>query len=277
MRVLPGIIYGIVVAIFPFSTSGGQMSSAQYSSEITTLNDNEVAARELIAQEQTQIGNLKRQISETDTLMFKTIQDQYLILKITEQDIERASSEIVVLLDTIKSLNKRSAIDLIDRKDDILQFNNQVASLKSKSVFRFPKLSLKIIEIDLLLSSVNNLLHAAECNVAASKTQLNAAQEISLKPKTSKDTADQIDPNKTVSASDTYVVKNTANSVHETLLLIAGYSQIYGDSHKWHRIYLANKDEIDRNYERSKTVGGDGNVTKPYDFIFPGQVLRIPR
>ncbi|MEA3560393.1 MAG: LysM peptidoglycan-binding domain-containing protein [Candidatus Omnitrophota bacterium] len=46
----------------------------------------------------------------------------------------------------------------------------------------------------------------------------------------------------------------------ETLRDIAGYLQIYNDSSKWPRIYEANKDKI-----------------KNPDFIYPGQILKIPR
>jgi uncharacterized protein YpmB len=46
----------------------------------------------------------------------------------------------------------------------------------------------------------------------------------------------------------------------ETLRDIAGYSEIYGNPLEWPRIYQANRESI-----------------KDPDFIYPGQVLRIPR
>ena len=65
---------------FPFSTSGDQMSSALFSSEVTALNETKVTAREQTAQEQTQIGNLGDKFLKS-ILIIKTIQDLYFILR----------------------------------------------------------------------------------------------------------------------------------------------------------------------------------------------------
>jgi hypothetical protein len=123
---LPGIFYGIEVAIFPFSTYWEQMPSAQFSSEVTDLIETEVTAREQIAQEQTQIRKLKRLISETYGLICKNHSGPKSNLQIIGQDIERALKEIAVLLDTLKSVTKHSTTVLINGNVKILQHNNVV-------------------------------------------------------------------------------------------------------------------------------------------------------
>ncbi len=265
LYVLRGIIYGINALFFiPLAISGEQKSSAQYSIDLVSLHDKEMLAREQIVQEQSQISQLRRQIAEADQKINKAVNDQYSIFGITKSEIERAEQVLKNLRKKIDELKNIPSTELIKKKDLIHECTTQLLLLESSSVVKFRIFSKTISELNKALLQISSVIETEFSDTATEN--LNQPEKITT------DFQEKKQP-KTNFSFDTYTVKNS----NETLFIIAGYEQIYGNSHQWYKIYKANKDLINENYQQYKDTAENAKIINPYDLIFPGQILRIPR
>jgi len=213
------------------------MTLETYNVELAKAQQREVDAKNLIAQEQASIENLKQQIADTEQRIAATHQEIYDILGITEQDVIDAENEIASIRENLQLLLGLSPDELLTRVAEIKDDENRISALKAKPVSLLWKIRDQIQELDELLAQVKANL-----------------------------------PDKLAS----YTVQLIPGR-RDCLYRISEKDDIYGDPTKWPQIYSANRDLIDGGYEKYKRYVEDPKYSRPQDIIFPGQVLDIPR
>jgi nucleoid-associated protein YgaU len=282
MQIVQGIICVSIVVLFSLSTFGEEKSSAQFDLELSNIKEKEVNAREKIAQEQAEIERLKRQISETESTIEKTIQTRYSALGINETDIKNAEDEIAFLVSGFNSLNDLSSVDLLNKKELLSDFENRFLSLGKKPVSNLKSIKDKLLSIEQDYLKIRELFIIAEnsqkqdiLTTNAVTGETSAASQKSVAFNSTAVTSSET-PN-TFELVTSYIVKNYSSKTRESLSIIAGYPEIYGDPSRWFVIYKANKKEIDNNYMRLKKKNDSMKISKSSDLIFPGQELIIPR
>jgi hypothetical protein len=245
--------------------SWGQTNSTQYDSALLIF-EKVIATREQIAREQLEIQSLKSRIAETENKILRTVSDQYEILGITSAVVDQTAGKLQKFVQLLNTLQILPLDSLVHRKNDIQSLADRFALLRSEPVCKLSAFSSILSDTDQMLSDILAKVDAAEKSVMEKEVAAKVLAE-----KYSATTS-----NRKVMPVKSYTVRNH-DGERETLFKIAGYPEIYGNSSKWYRIYLANKNLIDSNYRKNIVSGKQGAIIQPYDYLTPGQVLRIPR
>jgi nucleoid-associated protein YgaU len=236
----------VLLVIIPLAAMAAktEMTYEQYQNELVSVQQREKTAKEQIAEVQAAIEALKAQLSEIDQKITSAMEEKYRVLGITEQDVIAAENEIASIKQSLESLLSLSPEELHKRIKEVQALESRINAIKAKPVSYLWRVRDKLVELNDLLQRVKNA----------------ANQPIS----------------QTVSGEGTYTVKLQPDQ-RDCLARIAAYNFIYGDASKWPLLYNANKDIIDRAFERYKNNVADPKFQNPEDLIFPGQVLQVPR
>lgn len=259
MKLLPFILSAAVISFPIFATPSKNADG--FAAQLDAAQKKEQNAREQIADEQSRIKSVKHQIENIDNKIADIQREKFNLLGITVKDISLAETQLSILKKELENLSNIVPEDLLKRKSEIDSLDKRLCELKARPAVRLAELTGKVYRFELAFLRVKTEFDSI-CD------RRNAAGET----KTDNDSV-------VAAAVSPWVDKYTVKAVYgrsETLLRIAGYPEIYGDSHKWYLIYDANKDLINRNYQKLKN-SGNTNYTQPQDVIFPGQVLIIPR
>ncbi|MGE5670327.1 MAG: LysM peptidoglycan-binding domain-containing protein [Fibrobacterota bacterium] len=265
MAVVRGVSSRGVYVLLLCTLSWGQQSSSQYDSAQSTV-EKEMAIREQIAREQAEIRSLKSQITETENKILRTVSEQYEILGITSSGVDQTADHLQKFFQQLTPLQKLPLDSLYSRKMEIQSLADRFALLRSEPACRLSAFASILGTTDQILSDILAKVETAE----------RAVLEREMAPKVQ---TDKLSTNSTkikVTSVKSHTVRN-ADGERETLFKIAGYKEIYGNSSKWYRIYLANKAQIDSNYRKNRVSGKQGMIVQSYDYLTPGQVLIIPR
>ncbi|MDD5674940.1 MAG: hypothetical protein PHC61_12290 [Chitinivibrionales bacterium] len=230
----------------PLWAAAPQMTYQEYETTLAGMQQREKESKEQIAQEQAKIESVKQQMEETDRRIAAVLAETYAILGITENDVFAAETEIGAIKQELSSLQALSPEDLAKRKADIKKIEARIAELKRKPAALLRRVAEQIPELDQMVAQLKTNL----------STRVAAAGN--------------------TGTSNSYTVRLIPGN-RDCLYRIAQYDFIYGDPAQWPRIYTANKDVIDKKYDRYVKKTGDTKYTRSQDLLLPGQVLDIPR
>jgi hypothetical protein len=250
--------------LFLCTLSWGQQDTSQYDSAQSII-EKEMVVREQIAREQAEIRSLKSRITETENKILRTVSEQYEILGITSYGVDQTAVNLQQFMELLTPIQKLPLDSLYSRKIEIQSLTDRFALLRSEPACR--------------LSAFSSILGTIDQSLSDILTRVETAEKAALEKETSKSLPDKLSTRSTrtnITRVKIYKVRNP-DGERETLFKIAGYPEIYDNSSKWYRIYLANKAQIDSNYHKKRISGKQGLIIQPYDYLTPGQVLRIPR
>lgn len=255
----------VVGVLWLYTLSWGQQGSAQYDTAQQII-EKEMTIREQIAREQAEIRSLKSRIAETENKILRTVSEQYEILGITSSGVDQTASELQKFLQQLTPYQALSPDSLYLRKNEVQTLTDRFAALRSEPACRLSAFSSMLGTIDQILSDILAKVDTIEKSILEREN----AHKIQADNSSNRNSRVKVSPLKA------YTVRNPGGE-RETLFKIAGYPEIYGNSSKWYRIYLANKAQIDSNYRKNIVSGRQGMIIQPYDYLTPGQVLIIPR
>lgn len=264
MLVVQRVFPRVVGVLLLYALSWGQQGSAQYDSAQLII-EKEMTIREQIAREQAEIRSLKSRIAETENKILRTVSEQYEILGITSFGVDQTAVNLQQFLEQLTPLQKLPLDSLYSRKIEIQSLADRFVLLRSEPACRLSAFSSILGTIDQILSDILARVETAEKAVLERESSKSKPEKLSNRS-----------PRTNITPVTIYKVRNPGGE-RETLFKIAGYPEIYGNSSKWYRIYLANKAQIDSNYHKNKVSGKQRLIIQPYDYLTPGQVLRIPR
>jgi chromosome segregation ATPase len=213
------------------------MTIESYNIELQEALDKEERLRREISAEEAKIDSLKQLLVELDEKIAQVIQEKYDILGITEADVIAAKEEIAEIRRNLELLLGITPEELLRRKDEITENEDRIIALKEQPVSLLWEIRDLIKELDTLLERVKNHL-----------PDLLTSYEVQLR-----------------------------TGKRDCLYRIAGYEDIYEDASRWPEIYRANRQTIDRDYDRYRRNTDQPMYDRPEDLIFPGQVFEIPR
>lgn len=213
------------------------MSLATYEIELALALEEEQIARQQIAVEQAKIDSLELLLLDLDLRIVAIIQEKYLILGITEADVQAAEAEIREIRQNLENLLALSPEELQRQTGEINKNEARIVALKRMPVSYLWKVRDQIKELDDLLARVKAKLP-------------DSLAEYTVK----------LNPGK-----------------RDCLYRIAGFDDVYGDVSRWPELYRANKDQIEQGYNRYTRNVEESKYDRPEDLIFPGQVFDIPR
>jgi len=244
MRIQRSAIVMMIVFSLSAFAAKTEMTYEQYQTELQSAQQREKTAREQIAQEQAAIETLKQQLIDIEQKIAMIVQEKYTILGITEQDVLAAENEIASIRQSLEQLQSLTSNELRLRMKEISALESRLTAVHQKPVSYLWRVRDKLAEADALLQNVKAL--ANEKPVAAT------------------------------SGGGSYTVQLIPEN-RDCLSKIAGYNYVLGDRSKWPLLYKANRDVIDRYYERYKKKIPESKYQNPEDLIFPGQILTVPQ
>jgi hypothetical protein len=232
----------------------------------------EMAAREQIALEQARIENLKQDLQACSEKITDALNERYRLLNTDKYGYDSVLSGLDSIAFYMEKYLSAGVTGISENFRTIDSLYGCAGRLKTTT--RFHSLSsvakkIQIIEeLYLKCTGVYTSIQQQHSTVDSSASRTTSAQEGPVEIPV----ADSGNPSELV---DTWIV-GSDGSTCESLFKIAGYKQVYGDPYKWRKLYLANKELIDRNYTKFQINKKAGSIN-PEDLLFPGQVLRIPR
>ena len=272
MRSLPKVLLtATVLNVQVFAQS--ELTRSQYQTELTSVQEREVGAREQIAQEQSRIQLLKKELAEKEKAIAAKKQKKYSFLGIQEQDVVVAESELDNLLNTVRHLAYGQNEDQQSKWRDIEVIETRLSNLQESPVSNLKQISEAIKKLESMISEIKS-------SFAVSYTPDSMAHQTvtdsfgSSVHSASESQITNPSPDTAYLHAETYVVKNSSGEP-ETLFKIA--AAVYGDPYEWPKIYRANQDKIDAYYQKTMKSSPGQKYSKPQDLIFPGLVLIIPR
>jgi nucleoid-associated protein YgaU len=238
-----------VCVVFAASSATADMSYEQYEKELASLQQREKSAKEQIAVEQSNIENVKRQISEIDMKIAAMRKEIFEILGITEDEVMKVEAEIAALRKQLEMLSGLSESEVKTRASDIDAQKAQIEGIKKRPVSYLWSIRDKIAGLDQLMEQLRSL--------AAAAPQVVPLQQAPT-------------------AATSYTVR-LGPEKHESLYQIAGSDLVYGDPKKWTVIYRTNRQLLDKQFQMYMKRNPKSKYSHPEDLIFPGQILEIPR
>jgi nucleoid-associated protein YgaU len=230
----------------PLFAAKTEMTYEQYETELAQLQQQEKAAKEQIAQQQSGIESLKRQLAELSQKIATIQKEKYDILGITETDVVAAENELAAIQQALVLLSGLPFEDLLKRKNEVIAQQSRIEGLKRKPVSYLWRVRDKI-------KPVEDLLEQVKSRLAQPPVQSQSA-----------------------SAASSYTVKLVPGN-RESLSKIAAYDFVYGNGTKWPTLYRSNQSIIDKRFQRYTKRNPKPKYSRAEDLIYPGQVLDIPR
>ncbi len=250
------------------------MKKTRASTPSDSVQQRELLAREQIALEQVKIENLKQDIQAYSEKIDGAQQKRLSLLGTDQQGYQRVCSTLDNIIFQLQTFFSAGVSDIIQNQQIIDSLHNFSNNLKQTTRFvRIDSLATKMQVIEDLFQKITVML----------SEYLNKDSDTVIAANSSSGQSETISDNEIIEAvsSDSLVVTYTVSSEigkkRESLFKISGYPQVYGDPFQWKKLYQANKELIDKNYERYKKLQNKDVSINPQDVIFPGQVLKIPR
>lgn len=261
----------VILSSFLINAEDIKRSAHGFASD--TMQQREMAAREQIALEQAKIGNLKQDLQTCTGKLTDALNERYRLLNTDKHGYDSINSSLDSIAFHLENFLSAGVVDISDNIRTIDSLYRCAGRLKATT--RFPRLrdvakKIQVIEdLYLKISEAYTRLQREISSADSSGTRtLDAVEEPAV--------VSAVDSGKPSDLADVWIV-STDSSVSESLFKIAGYDQVYGDPYKWQKLYLANKELIDKNYEKFQKNKKTDVSINPQDILFPGQVLRIPR
>jgi len=286
MRGSPALYLTVIVAAYT-TFSENTISYSQYESSLTSFLQKEQGQKEQIAREQASIEDLKQKISSIDQSITSLQQEKLTLLGVTEQDVAKASGEASSLNQALQLFLAIPAAELQQRITEIDNIQTRLDALKGRKVALLKPVAAQITEAESAVAQVREILEQARKSAIEEQQQKQrekelAAQEakqrrLALKEEKRKTRINKMSDEPAAPDNvqgDTYIVKLVPGD-RETLHKIA--ETVYGGKTQWIKIYEANKDMIDKGYSNYIKSVSSPKYQNPQDFIYPGQVLKIPR
>lgn len=240
---------------------------------LDTMQQREMAAREQIALEQAKIGNLKQDLQACTGKLTDALNERYRLLNTDKHGYDSVNSSLDSIAFHLENFLSAGGIEISDNIRTIDSLYSCAGRLKTTTRFtRLNNVAKKIQVIEdlyLKISEAYTMLQREISSADSSGTRtLDSVEGPAVAP--------AVDSGKPSDLADVWIVSNDSGT-SESLFKIAGYDQVYGDPYKWRKLYLANKELIDKNYEKIQKNKKTDVSINPQDILFPGQVLRIPR
>jgi hypothetical protein len=252
------------------------LSRAEFEKQLADAQARDQKLREQIAAEQASILDIKKKIDNSrkniDDIRLKKLE----VLGITSDDVETTSRIFDQFIQDVSASFNRPDAEFLNDSQGVRFFINSLDTL-----LRYPACRLKALGsrtqtatelVNACSQRLQKLISAVVSESAQKKPAASAPSVVTAvaSPETQA-TGSAVSSN----GPATYVVRSTEGGKTETLYSIA--QQVYGNAYLWTRIYLANKKDIDKNFDRFRNVQKRNRIAGPSDLIYPGQVLVIPR
>jgi nucleoid-associated protein YgaU len=261
------------VLLVNLSTFAENSKESQLKSKLDTVQQREMAAREQIAQEQVKIENLKQDIQSFTRKISEALNKKYSLLGTDENGLFSISNSLDNIIFQYKTFVTAGASEIINNQRIVDSLHQFVTQLKSTTKFAYLNdIAKKIQVIDELYSKILNSVNEFQVQQVA-LTQTSSSNPAIVQQMPNMQTTETTE---SFGLVNEWTVSFDGNK-RESLFKIAGYTQVYGDPYQWRKIYNANKDLIDKNYERFQKYQKTDMSINPQDVLFPGQVLKIPR
>ncbi|MEJ2637037.1 MAG: LysM peptidoglycan-binding domain-containing protein [Calditrichia bacterium] len=252
-----------------------KMSMDEYKTELAKWQKCEADNKAKIADEEAQISQLNSDIASTEKQTQDTWNEIYSMMGTDKQGYEDYLGQLKSLENELSGFVALSPEDIYSKRDEIDNFKQRLAELKNNK-------SSLTTESQNLISQIENLISQAEQKAqpaAAGMYEVARGDylwKIAKKPDVYSNpygwitiytyNRDQIKNPDLIFPKQVLRIPKMAGPNEywvqkgDFLYKIAGYSNIYGNSFKWQKIYEANKDVI-----------SDPNL------IYPLMVLNIPK
>jgi nucleoid-associated protein YgaU len=261
------------VLLVNLTTFAESSKESQYKNKLDTVQQREMAAREQIVQEQVKIENLKQDIQSCNQKISEALNKKYSLLGTDENGLLSVSNSLDNVIFQYKTFATTSTSEIVNYQKHVDSLHHFVIQIKNTSkLAHINDIAKKMQIIDELYYKILNSINEYQVQQVA-LTQAGSSNSSVLQQTTDLQTTGTIDSNNLVNE---WIVKFVGNE-RESLFKIAGYAQVYGDPYQWRKIYNANKDLIDKNYERFQKYQKSDVSVNPQDVLFPGQILKIPR
>lgn len=238
------------------------------------MQQRELLAREQIALEQVKIENLKQDIQSCSEKVDGARQKRLSLLGTDEQGYATVCSTLDNIHFQLQAFSSADVSDIVQSQQIIDSLHSFSNNLKQTTRYaRVDSLAMKMKVIEELYQKITVIV--SEYLRKSTDTTVVESVNSGLSGQISNDK--QADVVATDRLVESYIVSNGRGKKRESLFRIAGYPQVYGDPYQWKKLYRANKELIDKNYERYKKLQNADVSINPQDVIFPGQVLKIPR
>ncbi|GAB4329841.1 MAG: hypothetical protein Kow0037_05160 [Calditrichia bacterium] len=283
MKRINVVLLTLLIAVFlggnlfaqEYSYDYKQMKMDEYKIELAKWQKCEAENKAKIAEEEAKSAQLNQEIAAVENEI-NTVQDEiYALLTTNKNDFESYLGNLKTLENDLSGFVAMSPEDIYTRKDELEGMKQRLAELKQDKNSLHSKSQGYIASIENLISQAEEKAKPA----AAGRYEVMKGDylwKIAKRPDVYGDpyawiriytyNKDQISNPDLIYPNQVFRIPRMAGpNEHwvqkgEFLYKIAGYSNVYGNSFKWQKLYEANKDVI-----------SDPNV------IFPHMVLTIPR
>lgn len=252
-----------------------KMTMDEYKAQLQEWQAREQAAKQEIAQLDTEIESLKSQIATVDDQIKQTWQEIYSTIGVTEEEVNAYRQQLNDLENELNALAALSPEDLFKRRKELDAIEQKLAELKKNKIY--------------VLSEMRDKVAGLEGKIAQLKSRMPKGMydeytvmrgdylwRIARKPDIYGDpyqwvriysyNRDQIKDPDLIYPDQIFKIhrENGPNeylvSKGDYLAKIAGSMDVMGDPTKWRKLYEANKG----------VVGDEPNL------IYPYQVLKVP-
>jgi DNA mismatch repair ATPase MutS len=238
------------------------------------VQQRELVAREQIALEQVKIENLKQDIQTCSEKVDNARKKRFSLLGTDEQGYASICSSLDNIIFQLQTFSSADVSDIVQNQQIIDSLHTISNNLKQTTRYgRIDSLATKMQLIEEHYQKITSTVSEYLKKSSDTTVSENASSGLSGQGANTETT-------EVVSAGsliESYTVSHERGKKRESLFKIAGYPQVYGDPYQWKKLYRANKELIDKNYERYKKLQNTDVSINPQDVIFPGQVLKIPR
>ncbi len=271
-RIVGGLVLVLLVCLSGTAFAAEKMTRDEYKAKLAEYTQREQQASQDIATLEGQIADLKAQLAALNSDINDL--DRTVLSKVDAQDpsIHAFGRQLDALLGQLEGLMALPPEALLQRREELMEIEEQVLDLKMSKISTLPKMKAKLDRIDQMIGELkarvvqpvtvdymvmrgDNLWNIAKKDDIYADPymwpRLYRANKEQIKD------PDLIYPNQKLAvpfgvAENQYLVTRG-----DFLFQIA--AEVYNDPGKWHKIYEANKEQI----------------VEPH-LLFPAQVLEIP-
>lgn len=259
---------GITALLMGIPLSAAEsLTYPEYEKQLAVYQKKDRELREEIAQEQTSILKLKEEITATRRRISGIRHNKLEALGIDSSDVVSVRSALVSLRQECAELQGSTDQQLLLDSSKANGLLSRLEQLEKHPAIRLRELSALLSEVRGSVSTLSERVGNAIAAEAATDQNVAVASQEKRRDHFS-------DGESSYANAESYTVIKS-DGEPETLYKIA--ERVYGNPHRWPLIYKANKDVIDRNFQKSRRNPAMKSYSEASDLIFPGQVLVIPR
>lgn len=315
MKTVISIVICALFAFIPaMAADQPEMNAKECQAAIEAGAKRELAAKQSIAETQASLASLKEQIKTADKQISKNRSDAFAAAGTTPQGLAQWKNQAAELMAKADALAAAGTEEVIARSAEVPGMESTLAALKqdravymtgSSELMAAAETSVANAQAAVTRAQGENAASAAAAKQAqidekkrkaeeAKQAKLMAKQQaeeerqarLEAKRAASAEAASASSRSVDVASGDplagledlvagtTYIVKDVPNN-RQTLAKMA--RKLWGDPLQWTRIYEANKEKMDRNYEAYKRANPDGRFSGPETYLLPGTRLVIPQ